>query len=63
MKNEDSIVTDPRYWDCECKKNYIHLKKIKSCPRCTAVEAEQPDSRVNELKMLVPGYEPLKIKK
>lgn len=41
--------TDPRFWDCECKENYIIPKSITYCWRCCTSHDEQPDSRVNEL--------------
>lgn len=45
------IYTDARYWDCECRNNYIHLKDARiQCPRCKSTEDECPDSRVNEVK-------------
>ena len=48
---EKMIITNDNYWDCECKNNYIHLKKDRLvCPICKAEEDDgQPDSRVNEL--------------
>lgn len=51
------VETNDGYWDCECEKNYIHLKRTSpaimigcgACPICEAVETEQPDSRDNEI--------------
>ena len=36
------------YWDCECKKNYIHYRQ-KMVPICKKQQEEQPSSRVNEV--------------
>lgn len=47
------ILTDPDYWDCECKDNYIHKKSdILYCSICGTYEEDQPDSRVNEIVKL-----------
>lgn len=48
---EDSFFTDSRYWDCGCKKNYIHHKRKfgRSCPKCLCISADYPDSRVHEI--------------
>ena len=44
-------VTDPNYWDCECKENYIHHKSArKECPKCGTYHEDQPDSRVSEVE-------------
>ena len=43
-------ATDPNYWDCECKENYIHHKSArKECPKCGTYHEDQPDSRVSEI--------------
>lgn len=47
---EELIHTTDKYWDCECKNNYIHPKDQKKCEDCGAVAGEQPDSMVNEVK-------------
>lgn len=47
-----STITTERYWDCNCKTNYIHPKSEEGCSRCGAYwqnNADQPDSRVDEL--------------
>lgn len=46
------IETDPNYWDCECKKRYIHHKFIPTCSLCNTQHDEQPDSRPNEIASL-----------
>ena len=50
--NDNKFYTDTAYWDCECKKNYIHFKKKGNyCPKCKNWDnADMPDSRVNEIK-------------
>jgi len=46
----DQVVTDPRFWDCECVRLYIHNKRIDThCDLCGAKHEDQPDSRVNEI--------------
>ena len=47
------MKTDPLYWDCECEKDYIHHKHIKTCKRCGAMVDQQPDSRVNEVEKVI----------
>lgn len=44
----DIQLTD-EYWDCECKKDYIHLRSQKLCPVCTKTHEDQPNSRVPEV--------------
>ena len=45
------IELDNRYWDCECKHNYIHPKTVETCEICEAEQDEQPDSIVQEVKI------------
>jgi hypothetical protein len=47
--NENIIETTPFFWDCECERNYIHLKSQKSCDICKANHEDCSDSRVNEV--------------
>ncbi len=44
----DIELTD-EYWDCECEKEYIHLRSQEICPICKAGQEEQPNSRVIEV--------------
>lgn len=60
----DKFFTNSRYWDCACKKNYIHLKKIGNyCPKCKYWENEMPDSRVNEIVDMYDAKKDCAIKK
>lgn len=52
------IVTDPRYWDCNCEHRYIHLKRESvECDKCGAQLLDEngddsgdwPDSRIDEI--------------
>ena len=44
------FYTNPKYWDCECEEDYIHLKaKRQYCSKCNSLHFEQPDSRQNEI--------------
>lgn len=47
------IGTDPAitwdFWDCECEGRYIHPKTHLVCPVCSALEADMPDSRLDEI--------------
>lgn len=45
----DDIELTVYYWDCECEKDYIHLRLQESCPVCKAESEDQPDSRVPEV--------------
>ncbi len=47
--NPYSQETDPKYWDCECKDQYIHSKKEGLCILCGTRREDQPDSRISEL--------------
>jgi hypothetical protein len=45
----NEIKTTEKYWDCECKDNFIHPKTQSQCNICGALAEEQPDSRINEV--------------
>ena len=45
----DKVETTEKYWDCECKNDYIHPRTMTVCPVCGAVAEDQPDSRINEV--------------
>lgn len=49
MRVRESL-TDPRYWDCECEKNYIHQKSVAQCAYCGFSAVKMPDSRVLEIE-------------
>ena len=52
-----TVKTDPKYWDCECEDNYIHLKLDNlSCSVCGMTEDECSDSRPNEIKLYYKNY-------
>ena len=59
-ENWGGVLTDPRYWDCECDTDYIHSRDFLCCEFCGAHQSEQPNSRVNEVKDLIKelGSEP-----
>jgi len=51
------IVTDDRFWDCECSETFIHAKVIATnCGVCNGREDECSDSRVDELAKPQPFY-------
>lgn len=50
------LILTEHFWDCECNEPYefIHTKNDMdsapmACPKCGAVETDQPDSRFNEV--------------
>jgi hypothetical protein len=45
------FVTNDYFWDCNCKKHFIHSKRIGNhCPKCKTNESDgMPDSRENEI--------------
>ncbi len=46
----DKVLTDPRFWDCNCTEYYINAKSIDvRCVLCGAKANEQPDARVDEI--------------
>ena len=45
-------ITDSRFWDCECKSNYIHPKSVEVCQRCNCYREDMPDSIIDELREL-----------
>ena len=50
------ITVDHDYWDCGCKERYIHHWSALFCPKCGSIQAEQPNSRINEIKEQIPSY-------
>lgn len=46
----DKPFTDPRFWDCECKQNYLHPKDEPFCSVCGKHQEEMPDSRTVEVE-------------
>jgi hypothetical protein len=46
---QDELISDPRFWDCECGKQFIHSRQHTVCNKCGANRDEQPDSRVDEI--------------
>lgn len=43
--------TDPRFWDCDCKTEYIHAKGVfMHCGICGAWAEDHPDSRKDEIE-------------
>ncbi len=48
------IELNEDYWDCECEEDYIHEKaKKKYCVKCNTLHFNQPDSRQNEVDILL----------
>lgn len=47
-----TILTTNEYWDCECKRDYIHPKSKWFCDVCHVRRADSPDSRVSEVELL-----------
>ena len=48
------IELNENYWDCECEEDYIHEKaKKKYCVKCNTLHFNQPDSRQNEVDILL----------
>lgn len=45
----NQIITTSEYWDCECKKDYIHHHSRLHCSMCLKYSHEQPDSRLVEV--------------
>ena len=38
------MMTNNHFWDCECKKDYIHYKHQHYCIKCDTWKEDQPDS-------------------
>jgi len=46
------LTLTPDFWDCECRRQFIHHSTPDVsgvCPICKARESEQPPSRLNEV--------------
>ena len=49
-ENWGGVLTDNRYWDCECDTDYIHhISDVEPCEKCGADPDEQPNSHVAEI--------------
>ena len=58
QRNDKSFSTTDLWWDCECESDYIHKKSTELiCGTCGCVEANSPDSRVNEVLAEFPDEE------
>ena len=44
-----SLKLTDEYWDCECKRDFIHPRSDDFCMVCKAERADQPDSHVTEV--------------
>lgn len=51
------MMINQEYWDCECKKNYIHPKIHAMCPYCGAWADEQPDSIAEKVEKMLKALE------
>ena len=49
IENVGDVELTDEYWDCECEKDFIHLRSQESCLICKAEQEDQPDSRVLEV--------------
>lgn len=57
------IQRDNRYWDCNCKTDYIHLKDNEmTCEACGCDNEDDnaPDSSINEIATLSVEYVDIK---
>lgn len=46
------MTTNPDFWDCHCKENYIHSKSETNCLKCGATwinNTDVPDSMTDEI--------------
>ena len=46
---ENISGTTPKFWDCECKVNYIKPKSQHFCSNCITWATVQPDSLITEV--------------
>jgi|TARA_R100000750_G_C2292612_1_gene75546 hypothetical protein len=47
--------TTEYFWDCECDNHYIHPKTEEKCNECGFYHHEMPDSRTEEVIMMLKG--------
>lgn len=50
LKNSASIETSEKYWNCNCRDNYVQTKAIHTCPCCQANQDNQPHSMLREIE-------------
>ncbi|MGB7537763.1 MAG: hypothetical protein WBM17_04420 [Anaerolineales bacterium] len=54
--NLEAEEKDPRttilFWDCNCRKKFIHPKDEETCGRCGARREDQPDAHLDEAMRL-----------
>lgn len=53
LQHVGDLILNLDYWDCECKKEFIHSICEQSCDVCRAIQEECPSSRENEVKLLL----------
>jgi hypothetical protein len=47
-----SMRTDPNYWDCDCRYDYIHPKSEEWCVICGTSSHNMPDSHSTEVLLM-----------
>jgi hypothetical protein len=47
------FTLNDNYWDCECEHDFIHTVEKNDCSVCRAIKEEQPNSRNNEIEILI----------
>ena len=44
---EAPVLTNPEYWTCDCKTNFVHYKTFSGyCPHCEAWKKDRSDSLI-----------------
>lgn len=52
IKRASKMDLTPAYWDCECDTDYIHPHTEARCPRCGALQVDQPWARIEEVSIV-----------
>lgn len=47
------MIVNQLYWNCKCKKNYIHPKTHAMCPYCGVWADDQLDSNAEEVEKML----------
>lgn len=49
LMEQNEIILNEDYWDCNCVENYIHPIYENYCSKCDTYEEDMPNSRQNEI--------------
>lgn len=46
---DNTCVTTPNYWECDCKDNYLNSSQTGYCHECQSDSDKCPDARISDV--------------